>query len=235
MAHAIGTGPTLNARLRSLPPASIERLSADLRPFELRLKATLYEPGDYMDHVYFPTAGVISALTVMENAEAVEFATIGNEGIMGFEVLLGSVQAGSRSIVQVDGQAYRMKADCFRAHIAADANVRGVVSEYTAAMLALVAQSAACNRLHAVVARCARWLLMTHDRVEGDEFVMTQEFLATMLGVRRASVSVTAHSLQTAGLIRYRRGRIQILDRVGLETASCECYEVVRRRFAELA
>lgn len=235
MAHAIGTGPTLNARLRSLPPASIERLSADLSPFELRFKATLYEAGDHLDYVYFPTVGVISALTVMESAEAVEFATIGNEGIMGFEVLLGSVQAGSRSIVQVDGQSYRIKADAFRAHIAADDSVRSVVSQYAAAMFALVAQSAACNRLHAVVARCARWLLMTHDRVEGDEFVMTQEFLATMLGVRRASVSVTAHSLQDAGLIRYRRGRIQVLDRAGLETASCECYEVVRRRFAELA
>ena len=152
----------------------------------------------------------------------------------GIQVFLGATNATSRLAVQIDGRGFRMRAEAFRQHLTQCEGLRTALSRYTDALFALMAQSVACNRLHPIDQRCARWLLTTHDRAEGDEFALTQEFLSQMLGVRRASVSLSAANLQAAGCIRYRHGKIMITDRKALEAAACECYGVFRRRFAQI-
>jgi CRP-like cAMP-binding protein len=223
-----------NRLLSSLPRADYERILPDLKAVPLKFRISLHEPGDKMPYVYFPNTGVISMLTVMEDGAAVEIATIGNEGMADLFVFLGLEESDSRLLIQVPGSAMRMESARFRRHIEELPSLRALLDYYAVALFALVAQSAACNRMHPMVERCARWLLMTHDRVDAPAFPMTHDFLSEMLGVRRPSVSVAAAALRDAGLITYRRGKVTVLDRSGLEAASCECYRLIRERFDRL-
>jgi CRP-like cAMP-binding protein len=223
-----------NRILSSLPDEDYQRILPDLKVVPLKYRLSLHEPGDKMPYVYFPNTGVISMLTVMENGSAVEISTIGNEGMADLFVFLGLEESDSRLLIQVPGTAMRMDSDRFREHVERIPALRRLVGYYAIALFALVAQSAACNRMHPLAARCARWLLMTHDRVDAAEFPMTHEFLSEMLGVRRPSVSIAAEALQSAGLIKYHRGKVTILDRAALEGASCECYRLISDRFDRL-
>jgi len=223
-----------NRILSSLPPEEYERILPDLKAVPLKFRISLHEPGDKMPYVYFPNTGVISMLTVMENGVAVEVATIGNEGMADLFVFLGLEESDARLLIQVPGSAMRMESARFREHVEQLPALRALLGYYTVALFALVAQSAACNRMHPMVERCARWLLMTHDRVDAADFPMTHDFLSEMLGVRRPSVSVAAEALQEAGFITYHRGKVTVLDRPGLEAASCECYRLIRVRFDRL-
>jgi CRP-like cAMP-binding protein len=194
-------------------------------------KETLQEPNTIMSHVYFPLTTVNSILVSMEDGSQVEVATVGNEGMIGLPIFLGSDTMQTISIVQVPGETLRMPADTFKEAVRSLEPLRNVLQRYTQALFMLVAQSVACNRMHDIAQRCARWLLMTHDRVQTERFPVTQEFLSDMLGVRRASVSEVASTLQREGLIQYSRGIITVLDRSGLEARSCECYRIVRQEF----
>jgi CRP-like cAMP-binding protein len=170
----------------------------------------------------------------MRDCAAVEIATVGNEGMVGLEIFLGGEHTPAAAFCQVQGRAARIAADVFRQLARDSSPFTALLLRYTQAVLTQVAQSAACNRVHSIEERCARWLLMTHDRVPGDRFELTQEFLAEMLGTRRPSVSVAASILQRAGFIRYSRGRVEIVDRAGLESAACECYAVIASEYERL-
>ena len=202
-----------------------------MEPVSLRHGQILSEPDDTLEWVYFPSAGMLSMLTVLEDGEAIEAASVGNEGMSGVQIALGASRATTRTVVQLEGHGLRIPADKFRFHLGHSEALRALTGRYAGALFTLFAQSAACNRLHPVELRCARWLLMTHDRAEGDVFPLTQEVLAQMLGVRRASVSVAAGALQESGYISYRHGKVTVTNRQGLESGSCECYRVIRRRF----
>ena len=181
-------------------------------------------------HVYFPLSGVISLLTVLDDGSAVEIATVGSEGMADFAAYL-DLESPARWLVQVPGTALRIDAAELRRVAEDSSELRDVMHNYMLAMFVLVSQTAACNRRHPVEERCARWLLMTHDRVDEDTFPMTHEFLADMLGVRRPSVSIAMSILSKAGYTRYRRGKVEIVDRAGLEEATCECYGVLASQF----
>jgi CRP-like cAMP-binding protein len=223
-----------NRILASLPPENYARILPGLKEVPLTFRMSLHEPGDKMPYVYFPNTGVISTLTVLGDGRAIEIATIGNEGMTDVSVSLGREESDSRLLVQVPGTAMRMESGRFRKHVEQFPILRALLGYYTVSMLALVAQSAACNRTHPMVERCSRWLLMTHDRVDSATFPMTHQFLSTMLGVRRPTVSIAAEALQDAGFITYHRGKVTVLDRLGLEGASCECYRIIRERFDRL-
>jgi CRP-like cAMP-binding protein len=223
-----------NRILSAIPPAEYEQLLPDLQLIPLKIRASLHEPGDPMPYVYFPNTGVISMLTVLENGDAIEIATVGNEGMTDISVFLGFEDSDSRLLAQVPGSALRMDSVRFREHVDRNTVLRRNLGYYAVSMFTLVAQSAACNRRHPLVERCARWVLMTHDRVDNHEFRITHEFLSEMLGVRRPSVSIALETLQRAGVIAYRRGRLMVLNRAGLEAASCECYGIIRARFDRL-
>ena len=223
-----------NQLLARLPSDVRERLLRDLDPVRLGFKEVLHEVHQPILYVHFPIDGVLSLLTVLEEGGPVEVATVGNEGLLGLPVFLDAESTPGRAICQVPGEALRMRAERFRRHVERERDLRDLLLHYTQARLTLVAQSAACNRVHGVGARLARWLLMTHDRVGRDEFPLTQEFMGQMLGVRRATVNTAATLLQRAGCIRYHRGRIVVADRRGLEAAACECYGAIRREFDRL-
>lgn len=223
-----------NRILSSLPLAEYARILPDLKPVPLTFRASLHEPGEPMPYVYFPSQGVISMITVLASGDGVEIATVGNEGMTDLSVFLGLEESDARLLVQVPGAAMRMASTRFRRHVERNPVLRANLGYYAVSLFTLVAQSAACNRKHAMVDRCARWLLMTHDRVDDDSFPMTHVFLSEMLGVRRSSVSVAAEALQKKGLVAYRRGKVTVLDREGLEAASCECYRLIRERFDRL-
>ena len=196
----------------------------------------LFEPGKRMACVYFPGTAVVSILTTMDDGTAVEIATVGSEGMVGVPLVLGSAFMPVRefSQAQVPGEVARMDAKTFADEMAARGALHDIVQRYVLAFFSQTSQQVACNGLHSIEERCSRWLLLTHDRVGTDEFPLTQEFLAEMLGVRRASVTVVAGILQKAGFIRFRRGRITVVDREGLEQSSCECYRITRAEFDRL-
>jgi CRP-like cAMP-binding protein len=198
------------------------------------MRETLEEAGDMPGYVYFPTSGIISVLTVLESGMMIEFATVGREGTTAVPVFLGTGASNMALISQLPGEALRMRSDDFLTEIDRSPGLTAIIKRYSGMMLALVAQSAACNRAHHVDERCARWLLMTHDQAGDEAFPITQEFLAQMLGVSRPSVALSAASLQRAGLISYHRGEMTIEDRLGLEKAACECYAVAREHFLRL-
>ena len=227
------TTSTGNRLLQALPPASLARLQLQLTIEDIPAKKLLYAPGAPIKYVYFPMSGVISIVVVGE-AGTVEAATVGREGMVGLPVVLGADSSMVQVIGQVSGASARMPADALREAMDTDAPIRRLVLLYAQALIEQTSQSVACNRLHSLEERCARWLLMTHDRVGASTFVLTQEFLSQMLGVRRASVTVAAGMLQKAGLIKYVRGKITVLDRKGLEEASCECFRIVSDRFRDL-
>ena len=224
-----------NRLLDALPPEEYQRLLGDTTAATFRLKDVLLTPGKPIDTVYFPQGAVISLLTTMDDGSSIEIATIGNEGFVGVPLFLGAQAMAARDLyqVQVPGQAMAMDARAFLAAAGRDP-LRGLVQRYAQALFTQVTQQVACNGLHSVEERCSRWMLLTHDRVGSDDFPLTQEFLAQMLGVRRASVTVAATALQHAGFIRYYRGRVTIINREGLEDASCECYRIIRGEFDRL-
>jgi CRP-like cAMP-binding protein len=223
-----------NRVLHALPPDEYEWLASRLEPVELRLGAVLAEAEEPFRHVYFPETSVASVVNIMADGSIVEVGTIGREGMVGLSVFLDAGATPSRTVVQIAGAARRMDASTFAAELGERPTLQRMLHRYTHAYLTQVAQTAACNRMHNIGQRCARWLLMTHDRAGEDTFSLTQEFLSFMLGVRRAGVTEAAGALQAAGLIRYSRGRVSILDRPGLEDASCECYRIVRDHFERL-
>ena len=220
-----------NRLLASLPPEAHEQLRPDLEQVPLVFKQVLQEPNVPMSHVYFPLSGVISMLILLEDETIIEVATIGNEGMAGLPVFLGSDSMATQGIVQIPGEALRVSSGAFRQAVANLNPLRDILQRYTQVLFMLVAQSAACNRAHNISQRCARWLLMTQDRVDSNQFPLTQEFLSEMLGVRRAGVSEVASELQQEGLIQYSRGIITVVDREGLEARSCECYRIIKEEF----
>jgi CRP-like cAMP-binding protein len=223
-----------NRLLASLPGREFERLQPYLEPVFLDRKQELYQPNLPIEFVYFPLEGVCSLLSLSSEGDLIEVATVGNEGMVGLPIFLGVKQIPGLSMCQVPGNALRMRAKDVQTQISHDTALYEVLQRYTQALFNLIAQSALCNRMHSIEQRCCRWLLLTHDRVETDEFSLTHEFLSQMLGVRRAGVSEVAARLQNAGFISYRHGKISILDRAGLEATSCECYELIKAEFDRL-
>src|ERR1700726_4918038 len=216
-----------NRILTALPSSEREQLFGLVRNVPLPVKTILFEPGAPIDALYFPIDGVISLVTPLLDGAIVEVATIGNEGIVGVPLVPLSGLA-VRAISQVAGHSLRMEATAFVSMVERSDAFQSLVDKYTQALFGQISQAAACNRLHSSEERLSRWLLMSHDRVGSDDFMITQEFLGQMLGARRSTVSVSAGILQRAGLIRYARGHVTIVDRAGLEAVSCECYSVIR-------
>ncbi len=219
-----------NHTLDALPADARKRVLSQLTPMSLKIKTVLFEPGQVITHVHFPVSGVISLVTPLGDGNIVEVATVGNEGIVGIPLIEGGALA-VRAISQVAGTTLSMEAGAFLTEFGNGGILGDLVQNYTRALFGQISQAAACNRLHSNEERLSRWLLMSHDRVGTDEFDITHEFLGQMLGSRRATVTLSAGVLQAAELIRYRRGRVTILDRVGLEEVSCECYGVIRDVF----
>jgi len=220
-----------NQLLDALPAADRQRLARSFRPVFLDIRTVLFEPGGIIDSVNFPRNCVVSLVTPLEGGAIVEVATVGNEGIVGVPHVLGGSLA-VRAVCSVAGWADRMDALSFLKEVERDGALRDLVQDYLQALFGQISQAAACNRLHSSEQRLSRWLLMSHDRVGTDEFVITHEFLARMLGSRRATVTLSAGVLQAAGLIRYHRGRVTIVDRSGLESIACECYGAIERELA---
>ena len=217
-----------NRVLATLPAGEASSVFGQLTEVSLEIKTVLFEPGQAIDAVHFPLDGVVSLVTPLADGNIVEVATVGNEGIVGVPLVpRGSLAV--RAISQVPGRALRMGAQAFLAELGRRGALYEVVQNYTSALFGQIAQAAACNRLHSNEERLSRWLLMSHDRVGVDEFAITHEFLGQMLGSRRATVTLSAGILQAAGLIRYQRGHVTIIDRHGLEGVSCECYGVIKK------
>ncbi|TMM16274.1 MAG: Crp/Fnr family transcriptional regulator [Actinobacteria bacterium] len=228
--------PIGNRLLDSLPAAEKADLAPHLELERLELKEQLLTQGKRIYTVYFPLTAVASLLNQVEDTEGVEIATVGNEGLIGLSLSWGIDTLNPREFVQcqVPGDALAMNSDIFASKVSEGGELTWLVHRYTQAFVTQISQQVACNGLHSIEERCSRWMLLTHDRVGSDEFPLTQEFLAQMLGVRRPSVTLVAGTLQQAGFIRFRRGRITITDRRGLEGASCECYHVLREVFDRL-
>jgi CRP-like cAMP-binding protein len=226
--------PPRNHLLRALQPEDLARLLPAMEPIELIYRQTVYRQGETISHVVFPEQGWLSQLIMLEGGDAGEVGLIGREGMAGLRLFFDDDRSAVEVIVQSSGHALRLAADRFRMTVDDSPALRGLLSRYTLAIQQQVSQTAACNIRHVVEQRLGRWLLMAHDRADGDSLQMTHELLSTMLGVRRAGVTVAAGALQRAGLIRYERGVITIVDRAGLEAASCECYRVVRRETTRL-
>jgi len=225
--------PKLNNLLSALPPEDWERWQELLEHVEMPLGQVLYESGGTLSHVYFPTTAIVSLLYVMENGASAEIAVVGCEGIVGVSLFMGGESTPSRAVVQSAGWGYRLKAHVIKTEFKR-APVLHLLLRYTQALITQMAQTAACNRHHSLDQQLCRWLLISLDRLEGSELVMTQELIANMLGVRREGVTEGALKLQRAGLITYSRGRITVLDRKGIEKLACECYGVVKREYDRL-
>ena len=220
-----------NSVLASLPKQQLARLQAALEPVSLKFGQVLYEPGKAIRHVYFPTDCLISLLTAVDKRRSLEVGMVGNEGMAGMPFILGMGVSGVRALVQGGGEALRMGAAPFRIEFDSNPALQAALYRYMYALMAQISQTAACNRFHEAEPRLARWLLMTRDRVMSDEFPLTHEFLAHMLGMRREGVTEAASVFKRQKLIRYQRGKIQILDLKGLKAASCPCYRIVQRAF----
>lgn len=224
-----------NTLLEKLSSEERESLFPSIELTEFSTKELVYAPRQSLNYAYFPETCVMSLITVLEDGTEIEAATIGNEGMIGIPLILAGNRMTSKVVCQIAGSAWRIPAEeltkALESHPALFLNLR----KYAQALFELLAQSTACNRLHTIEQRCARWLLSTHDRIEGDTFFLTHEFLATMLGVRRPGVSLVAKSLQDNGLVSYKHGKMTIKDRNGLEGISCECYATVRNSYGQLA
>ena len=220
-----------NRLLDVLEPASRERIDRYLEPIKLKLGAVVCDAGGILKHAYFPEGAVLSLLTVLEDGAGIETANIGREGAFGLFAAMYSRVSFNRCIVQMEGSMVRCPIELLQAEFKNSEHVRNLFVSYSETLLSQVQQTVACNALHSTEERMARWLLMMHDRAAGQPLPYTHEFLSHMLGANRKSVTLAAQSLQNAGLITYRRGNITVLNRLGLEKASCECYAVVRERF----
>jgi CRP-like cAMP-binding protein len=226
--------PRQNHLLAALPADEWARWLPALEPVDMPLGEVLYESGIAMTHVYFPTTSIVSLLYVMEDGASAEIAVVGNEGIVGVSLFMGGETTPSRSVVQSAGQGFRMRAQLLKDEFNRSGPVLHLLLRYTQALITQMAQTAVCNRHHSLDQQLCRWLLLSLDRLQEPELVMTQELIANMLGVRREGVTEAAVSLQRAGLINYKRGHISVLDRGGLEQRTCECYAVVKKEYDRL-
>ena len=226
--------PAQNQLLAAIPSAEFERLSPHLELIEMPLGEVLYESGGRLDHVYFPTTCIVSLLYVLQDGASAEIAVVGYEGILGISLFMGGETTPSRAVVQSAGFGYRLKAPLLKQEFNRAGPVLRLLLRYTQALITQMAQTAVCNRHHSIEQQLCRWLLLSLDRLSSNSLKMTQELIANMLGVRREGVTEAAGNLQRAGLIRYNRGHIDVLDRPGLEQAVCECYAVVKVEFDRL-
>jgi len=227
--------PIPNKLLAALPAKEYNRLRHKLEPVTLTMKYSLAVPGEPIEYVYFPSRGVMSLLVPMPSGDSMEVAMVGNEGVVGIHAYLGQTQEPLKAICQVPGEGLRMKVGPFHKEVKKRGPLSILLDRYLEALLIQMAIAGACNRLHTIEQRCARWLLMTQDRVDGAEFVLTQEFLAKMLGIRRGGVNAVAASFKRSGVVRYSRGKITILNRPRLETMVCECYKTIKRAHESLS
>src|SRR6185369_14578647 len=226
--------PNQNHLLAALPTVEFERLAEHLEPVPLPLGMILYEPGAQMRHAYFPTTAIVSLHYVMETGASAETAGVGNEGVVGISLFMGGDTTPSSAVVQTAGHAYRLESSLLKHEFNRGGLMQSLLLRYTQALITQMTQTAACNRHHSIEQQLCRWLLLTLDRVSSRELIMTQELVASMLGVRREGITEAAGKLQRAGVIRYRRGHIAVLDRSGLETRVCECYAVVKKELSRL-
>jgi len=227
-------GPRNNLLLAALPDEEWQRWLPQLEEVVMPLGQVLYESGATLSHVYFPTTAIVSLLYVMENGASAEIAVVGNEGIVGISLFMGGESTSSRAVVQSAGNGLRLKAQMIKNEFNRAGPVLHLLLRYTQALITQMAQTAVCNRHHSLDQQLCRWLLLSLDRLQDNELVMTQELIANMLGVRREGVTEGALKLQQGGLIRYARGRISVLDRRGLEKRTCECYAVVKKEYDRL-
>jgi len=226
--------PQQNHLLAALPAQSLERLLPHLEPITLPLGKVLYESGDALRHVYFPTDPIVSLLYVMENGASAEISVVGNEGLIGIAVFMGGESTPSRAIVQSAGHAFRLPGQRLKDEFNRHGEMLLLMLRYTQALITQMAQTAVCNRHHSIDQQLCRWLLLSLDRLQDNQLIMTQELIANMLGVRREGVTDAAGKLQRLGVIEYSRGHIRVLDRAALEQLSCECYAVVRKETERL-
>jgi CRP-like cAMP-binding protein len=226
--------PIQNHLLAALPPSDYDRLKPDLEPVHMPLGDVLCESGGRLSYVYFPTSAIISLKYILENGASSEIAGVGNEGMLGISLFMGGETTPSWATVQTAGYGYRVKATRMVREFNQAGSVQRLVLRYAQALIMQISQTAVCNRHHTIEQQLCRWLLLTLDRLNSRELTMTQELIASMLGVRREGITEAAGKLQGAGFIRYRRGHIMVLDRSGLETRVCECYSVVKNEFERL-
>jgi len=226
--------PNQNRLLAALPTAEFERLAAHLELVPMPLGEFLYEPGEQLQHAYFPTTAIVSLHYVMESGASAETAGVGNEGVVGISLFMGGGTTPSSAVVQTAGHAYRLESRLLKQEFDRAGIMQRMLLRYTQALMTQMTQTAACYRHHSVEQQLCRWLLLTLDRLPSNDLVMTQELAASMLGVRRESITEAAGKLQHAGIIRYRRGHITVLDRSGLESHVCECYAVVKNELSRL-
>ncbi|HUY02693.1 MAG TPA: Crp/Fnr family transcriptional regulator [Rhodocyclaceae bacterium] len=226
--------PNQNHLLAALLDAEFDRLAPHLELIPLLLGDVLYESGGRLQHFYFPTTAIVSVHYVLENGGSSEIAGVGNEGLLGVSLFMGGESTPSRAVVQTGGHGYRLKSQILMTEFNRAGPVLRLLLRYTQALITQMSQTAVCNRHHSVEQQLCRWLLLTLDRLPSNELTMTQELIASMLGVRREGVTEAAGKLQSHGFIRYRRGHITVVDRAGLETQVCECYHVVKKEFARL-
>ena len=227
-------GPSGNRLLAMLPREEYERLLPHLERASFSLGEVVYESGGQMSYIYFPTTSIISLLYVMENGSSAEMGMAGHDGLVGIALFMGGDSMPNRAVVQSAGGALRMRAKVLRDEFKRGGEFQRLLLRYTQALITQMSQTAVCNRHHTVEQQLCRWLLLSLDRLDSDELVMTQELIANMLGVRREGVTEAAANLQRAGLIQYRRGHITVVDRKGLEQRTCECYAVVRKEYERL-
>ncbi len=223
-----------NQLLAALPAVELQRWLPQRESVELPLGQVLYEPGNTLSHAYFPSTAIVSLLYVMENGQSAEIAVVGNEGIVGISLFMGGESTPSRALVHSAGRGFRLESQRMKEEFNRAGPVMHVLLRYTQALITPMAQTAVCNRHHSLDQQLCRWLLLSLDRLQGNELVMTQELIANMLGVRREGVTEAALKLQTSGLIRYARGHIKVLDRPGLEKRTCECCAVVKEEYDRL-
>ena len=226
--------PKQNHLLAALPAADYVRLAPHLELTPMPLGWAVYESGGHLSYLYFPTTSIVSLLYVMESGASAEIAITGNEGLVGIALFMGGESTPSRAVVQGAGNAYRLRAGILKKEFALGGNLQHLALRYTQALITQMAQTAVCNRHHALDQQLCRWLLLTLDRLDNSELLMTQELIANMLGVRREGVTEAAGHLQAAGLIHYSRGKITVLDRPKLEARVCECYAVVKKEYGRL-
>ncbi len=232
--NAVTKDSMMNHLLEALPDEDFERIRPQLELVSLKLGRVLYESGDTMSHIYFPTTAIISLLYIMQNGGTAEIGIAGNNGLVGMALYMGGETTSSRAIVQSSGDAMRMTKDDLLVEFRRGGIFQDVLLRYTQSMMTQISQTAVCNRLHTVVQQLCRWLLINHDQLPADKLVMTHDLIANMLGVRREGVTVAAGHLQGNGYIKYSRGTVTILDRKGLEKVCCECYQVVSDEYDRL-
>ena len=226
--------PSQNHLLAALPAAEFARLAPHLELVPMLLGESLYEPGGRLQHVFFPTTSIVSLLFVLESGASAEIAGVGNEGILGISLFMGGDSTPSSAVVQTAGHGYRLPGKLLKEEFSRGGLMQRLLLRYTQALLTQMCQTAACNRHHSIEQQLCRWLLLTLDRLPTNELIMTQELVASALGVRREGITEAAGKLQRAGVIRYRRGHIAVLERSGLEVGACECYAVVKNELGRL-